>query len=101
MTKLDVLDGLETLKICTHYEMDGKSLDVSPYGADDFERCQPVYEEMPGWSDTTAGARSMNQLPANAKAYLDRMQELIGVPIDIVSTSAERDDTIVVKNPFG
>ncbi len=100
VTKLDVLDGLETLKICTQYEMDGERLDVPPYGADDFERCKPVYEEMPGWSDTTAGARSMDELPAAAKAYLDRMQELIGVPIDIVSTSAERDDTIVVNNPF-
>lgn len=100
VTKLDVLDGLETLKICTHYELDGKKLDLPPYGADDFERCVPVYEEVPGWSETTAGAREMRALPANAKAYLERLETLIGVPITIVSTSAERDDTIIIQHPF-
>lgn len=100
VTKLDVLDGLETLKICTHYELDGEVIDRPPYGADDFERCVPVYESLPGWSDTTAGARQMSELPANARAYLERMQSLLGVDVDIVSTSAERDDTIVVKHPF-
>lgn len=101
VTKLDVLDGLETLKICTHYELDGEVIDRPPYGADDFERCVPVYESLPGWTDTTAGVRSMTELPANAKAYLERMQDLLKVPIDIVSTSAERDDTIVENHPFG
>jgi len=100
VTKLDVLDGLETLKICTHYELDGEVIDRPPYGADDFERCVPVYESLPGWSDTTASARQMSELPANARAYLERMQSLLGVDIDIVSTSAERDDTIVEKHPF-
>ncbi len=100
VTKLDVLDGLETLKICTRYRLDGELIDRPPYGADEFERCEPVYEEMPGWSDTTAGAREMSQLPVNARAYLERMQALLGVDIDIVSTSAERDDTIVEKHPF-
>ena len=100
VTKLDVLDGLETLKICTHYELDGEVIDRPPYGADDFERCVPVYESLPGWSDTTAGARQMSELPANARAYLERMKSLLGVDIDIVSTSAERDDTIIEKHPF-
>jgi len=100
VTKLDVLDGLETLKICTQYKLDGEIIDRPPYGADEFERCEPVYESLPGWTETTAGARETSQLPANAKAYLERMQELLGVSIDIVSTSAERDDTIVEKHPF-
>ncbi len=100
ITKLDVLDGLETLKICTKYELDGKLIDRPPYGADDFERCQPIYEELPGWSETTVGARSLDALPVNARNYLDRIQELLGVNIDIVSTSAERDDTIIIQHPF-
>jgi adenylosuccinate synthase len=100
VTKLDVLDGLETLKICTQYKLDGELIDRTPYGADDFERCEPIYETLPGWTDTTAGVREASQLPANAKAYLERIQELLGVPIDIISTSAERDDTIVEKHPF-
>jgi adenylosuccinate synthase len=100
VTKLDVLDGLETLKICTQYKLDGELIDRPPYGADEFERCEPVYESLPGWTDTTAGVREASQLPENALAYLKRMQELLGVDIDIVSTSAERDDTIVEKHPF-
>jgi adenylosuccinate synthase len=100
VTKLDVLDGLETLKICTKYELDGKLISHPPYGADDFSRCVPVYEEMPGWTETTVGARSLDALPQEARNYLDRIQELLGVNIDIISTSAERDDTIVVKHPF-
>jgi adenylosuccinate synthase len=100
VTKLDVLDGLETLKICTQYKLDGELIDRTPYGADDFARCEPVYETLPGWTDTTAGVREISQLPANAKAYLERIQELLGVPIDIISTSAERDDTIVEQHPF-
>jgi len=101
VTKLDVLDGLETLKICTQYKLDGELIDRPPYGADEFERCEPVYESLPGWTDTTAGVREASKLPENALAYLKRMQELLGVDIDIVSTSAERDDTIVEKHPFG
>jgi adenylosuccinate synthase len=100
VTKLDVLDGLETLKICTQYKLDGELTDRPPYGADEFERCEPVYETLPGWTDSTAGVRESAQLPVNAEAYLDRMQELLGVGIDIVSTGAERDDTIVELHPF-
>jgi adenylosuccinate synthase len=100
VTKLDVLDGLESLKICTQYKLDGQLIDRTPYGADEFERCEPVYETLPGWSTTTAGVRETVKLPENARAYLERIQELLGVSIDIVSTSAERDDTIVNKHPF-
>ncbi len=100
VTKLDVLDGLESLKICTQYKLDGELINRPPYGADDFERCEPVYEILPGWSDATAGVREISKLPDNARAYLERMQVLLGVDIDIISTSAERDDTIVEKHPF-
>lgn len=100
ITKLDVLDGLEEIKICTQYKLDGELISRPPYGADDFARCEPIYESMPGWTESTAGIRELAALPANAKAYLDRIQTLLGVDIDIISTSAERDDTIVQRHPF-
>lgn len=100
ITKLDVLDGLEEIKICTQYKLNGELISRPPYGADDFARCEPIYESMPGWTDSTAGIRELSALPANAKAYLDRIQTLLGVDIDIISTSAERDDTIVQRHPF-
>ncbi|MGB5397663.1 MAG: adenylosuccinate synthase [Gammaproteobacteria bacterium] len=101
ITKLDVLDGLETLKLCTAYKYQGKTLEMPPLGADAIEQCEPVYEEMPGWKESSVGARSMDALPKNARAYLERMQEIVGVPIDIVSTGPERDETIILKHPFG
>ncbi len=100
VTKLDVMDGLETVKICTAYEFDGKKITSLPYGAEDMARCMPVYEELPGWSESTKGVRQYDQLPANARAYLDRMSALSGLPIDIISTGAERDDTIILRHPF-
>jgi len=100
LTKLDVLDGFETLKICTGYELDGKMLDYLPTAADQQARCTPVYEEMPGWSDSTEGARSWNDLPANAVKYVRRVEELIGCPVAMLSTSPEREDTILVTDPF-
>ena len=99
-TKLDVLDGFETLKICTGYELDGKPLDYLPTAADQQARCTPVYEEMPGWSESTEGARSWNDLPANAVKYVRRIEELIGCPVAMLSTSPEREDTILVTDPF-
>lgn len=99
-TKLDVLDGFETLKICTGYELDGKTLDYLPTAADEQARCKPVYEEMPGWSDSTEGARSWAELPANAIKYVRRVEELIDCPVALLSTSPERDDTILVTDPF-
>ena len=100
LTKLDVLDGLETLKLCTGYLIDGKRVDIFPVGAEDAARCEPVYEEMPGWSESTVGAKSMDALPANARAYVERIEALVGVPIDMVSTGPDREETIVLRHPF-
>lgn len=99
-TKLDVLDGFETLKICVGYDLDGKTLDYLPTAADQQMRCKPIYEEMPGWSESTEGARSWNDLPANAVKYVRRVEELIGCPVAMLSTSPEREDTILVTDPF-
>ncbi|XXK32193.1 adenylosuccinate synthase [Rhodobacteraceae bacterium nBUS_24] len=99
-TKLDVLDGFETLKICVGYELDGKPLDYLPFAADQQARCVPIYEEMDGWSDSTEGARSWADLPANAIKYVRRVEELIECPVALVSTSPEREDTILVTDPF-
>ena len=99
-TKLDVLDGFETLKICTGYTLDGTQLDYLPTAADEQARCVPIYEEMAGWSESTEGARSWADLPANTIKYVRRVEELIGCPVALVSTSPERDDTILVTDPF-
>jgi len=99
-TKLDVLDGFETLKICVAYELDGKRLDYLPTAADQQARCTPVYEEIPGWSESTEGARSWNDLPAAAIKYVRRVEELIECPVAMLSTSPEREDTILVTDPF-
>jgi adenylosuccinate synthase len=100
LTKLDVLDGFEVLKICTGYECDGQKLDYFPSNAADQAKCTPIYEEMPGWSETTYGARSWAELPANAVKYIRRVEELTGLPVALLSTSPERDDTILVRDPF-
>lgn len=99
-TKLDVLDGFETLKICVAYELDGKRLDYLPTAADQQARCKPIYEEIPGWSESTEGARSWNDLPAAAIKYVRRVEELIECPVAMLSTSPEREDTILVTDPF-
>ena len=99
-TKLDVLDGFKTLKICVAYELDCARLDYLPTAADQQARCTPVYEEMPGWSESTEGARSWAELPANAIKYVRRVEELIDCPVALLSTSPERDDTILVTDPF-
>ncbi|MEM1372011.1 MAG: adenylosuccinate synthase [Pseudomonadota bacterium] len=100
LTKLDVLDGFETLKICAAYDLDGKRLDYLPMAADQQARCVPIYEDMPGWSESTEGARSWAELPANAIKYVRRVEELIECPVALLSTSPERDDTILVTDPF-
>ena len=100
LTKLDVLDGFARLKICVGYQLDGKRLDYLPTAADAQARCQPLYEEMAGWSETTAGARSWAQLPAAAISYVRRIEALIACPVALLSTSPERDDTILVTDPF-
>ena len=100
LTKLDVLDGLEELKICTGYELDGKLLDYLPTAADQQARVTPVYETMKGWNESTAGARSWTDLPGEAVKYVRRIEELIECPVALLSTSPERDDTILVTDPF-
>ncbi len=100
LTKLDVLDGFETLNICTGYELDGARLDHLPTAADAQARCQPVYETLPGWSASTEGARSWADLPAAAIKYVRRVEELIDCPVALLSTSPEREDTILVTDPF-
>ena len=100
LTKLDVLDGFDTLRICTGYELDGKRLDYLPTAADQQTRCKPIYEEMPGWAESTEGARSWADLPAGAIKYVRRVEELIECPVALLSTSPERDDTILVTDPF-
>ena len=100
ITKLDVLDGLDTVRLAVAYRYRDGEITRPPLGADNFEVCEPVYIEMPGWRESTAGLRSRDELPANALAYLDKVEELCGVPIDIVSTGPERDETIVLRHPF-
>ena len=100
ITKLDVLDGLETLNICTHYEYRGRTLDVVPASLKVLAECRPVYETLPGWTETISGIRSFTRLPRNVKSYLKRIAELTGTPIDIVSVGPDRDQTIVLRNPY-
>ncbi|MBK1724303.1 adenylosuccinate synthase [Thiocystis violacea] len=100
ITKLDVLDGMQTVKICTGYDMDGEELTAPPVGADAFARCQPKYIECPGWSESTVGAASMDALPANARAYLETIEKLSGLPIDLISTGPERLETLIRRHPF-
>jgi adenylosuccinate synthase len=101
ITKLDVLDGMETIKIATSYNLDGKQIDAPPVGADLFEKCEPVYIEMPGWKESTAGAKSVDDLPQAARDYLNKVEELCETPIDIISTGPDRAETIVTRHPFG
>jgi len=100
LTKLDVLDGLDKIGICTAYNIKGELTEIAPLGADQYEACVPVIEEMPGWEGITAGVTEMEKLPENAKAYIKRIEELIGVKISILSTGPDRDETIVIENPF-
>ena len=100
LTKLDVLDGFEEIKICTGYKLDGKTLDYFPSGQAEQARVEPIYETIEGWSDTTCGARSWKDLPAAAIKYVRRVEELIDAPVALLSTSPERDDTILVHDPF-
>ena len=100
LTKLDVLDGFEVLKICVGYDLDGVRLDYLPTAANQQARCTPIYEEMPGWQETTAGARSWAELPGAAIKYVRRIEELIQCPVALLSTSPEREDTILVTDPF-
>jgi adenylosuccinate synthase len=100
ITKLDVLDGMKEIQICTGYKLGDKVIDLLPIGADEVARCEPIYETMPGWSEVSVGAKRWEDLPANARAYLDRLEQLCEVPIAIVSTGPERAETILRQHPF-
>ena len=100
ITKLDVLDGVEAVKICVGYEVEGKLSDILPVGAEELERCVPVYEELPGWQESTVGVKTYKGLPKPARAYLQRIEELCAVPVDIISTGPDREETIVMRHPY-
>jgi adenylosuccinate synthase len=100
ITKLDVLDGLKELQLCVGYELDGERIDILPMGADDIARCKPIYETLPGWSETSVGVTRFEDLPANAKLYLQRIEAVTGVPVHVVSTSPDRDHTILLHHPY-
>jgi adenylosuccinate synthase len=100
LTKLDVLTGLLRLKICVGYEYEGQVLKEFPYQGTVLDRCQPMYEEMDGWAEEISGARAYEELPPQAQAYVARLEELAGVPIDIISVGPEREQTILLRSPF-
>jgi adenylosuccinate synthase len=100
ITKLDVLDGLESLRLCVGYRVGGQVHTEPPVFADAYSEVEPVYEEMPGWSESTVGLRQFEQLPVNAQRYLRRVSELVGVDIDLISTGPDRDQTIILRHPF-
>ena len=100
ITKLDVLDGIKELKICVGYELDGEKIDILPMGADDISRCVPIYETLEGWTQSTVGVTQLDKLPVQARLYLQRIEHVTGVPIHIVSTSPDRDHTILIKHPY-
>ena len=97
---MDVLDGLTELLLCTGYELDGERIDLLPMGADDIARCIPIYESLPGWSESTVGVTDYGKLPLSARRYLERIEQVTGVPIDLVSTSPDRDHTIMMRHPY-
>ena len=100
ITKLDVLDGIEQLELCTGYELDGHITDILPMGAEEIARCKPIYETLPGWTQSTVGVTDYDKLPAAAQRYLHRIEEVTGVPIHMISTSPDRDHTILLRDPF-
>jgi adenylosuccinate synthase len=100
VTKLDVLDGFEEIRICTAYRLDGELLEAPPLDAQDWATLEPVYESFPGWQEASRGARSMDDLPANARAYLRTMEDLCGAPVHIVSTGPDRNENIILRYPF-
>ena len=100
LTKLDVLDGLETVKVCVDYKNPAGESISAPFDCEDYDQITPVYEELPGWTESTIGVKSLDELPANARAYIERLEALLNVPIDIVSTGPDRVETIVLRHPF-
>jgi adenylosuccinate synthase len=100
LTKLDVLDGIDPIKVCTGYKLDGKPIDYFPADLDDLERCEPVWEELPGWKGTVKNARRFEDLPKNAADYIRKVSDWLGVPTVVISVGPGRDETIVLEDPF-
>jgi len=100
LTKLDVLDGLDKIGICTAYKINGKITEIAPLGADQYSACEAIIEEMPGWEGGTAGITDFDRLPENAKAYIARIEALVGVKVSILSTGPDRNETIILESPF-
>ncbi len=100
ITKLDVLDGLDSVRVCVGYEIDGHEVTSPPCSAENFERCKPVYKELPGWQGSTAGITEHSELPKNARNYLAAIAATVSAPVDIISTGPERDQTIILRHPF-
>ncbi|HJP38536.1 MAG TPA: adenylosuccinate synthase [Gammaproteobacteria bacterium] len=100
VTKLDVLDGLDTIKICVGYRLDDEIIDSPPFLVSRFADCEPVYEELQGWQSSTVGVTDFDRLPATAQAYLQRLEDILGIPVDIVSTGPDRDQNIIIRHPF-
>lgn len=101
VTKLDVMDGMDEIQLCVGYTLNGEKVDILPFGSEAVAQCEPVYETLPGWQETTAGVKKYEDLPANARAYLKRIEEVCEAPVDIISTGPDREETIVMRHPFG
>jgi adenylosuccinate synthase len=100
LTKMDVLTGLESIKVCTGYTLHGRAIDAIPPLADDYAQVAPVYEELPGWDESITDARKLDDLPAAARRYVARLEELVGVPVGILSTGPGREQTMILSEPF-
>jgi adenylosuccinate synthase len=100
VTKLDVLDGLETIKLCVGYRLDGEEIQAPPYLVDRYAECEPIYEEMPGWVASTVGITELEKLPSEARDYISRVEAVLDVPVDMISTGPDRDENIILSHPF-
>ena len=100
LTKLDVMDDLDFIKICIAYEIDGKRTSTPPFSAEGYSAAKPIYIEMPGWKTSTIGTHSFGDLPKEAQDYIKKIEELSEIPVDILSTGPDRDETLILKNPF-
>jgi len=100
VTKLDVLDGLDSIRICVGYRLDDEEIDCPPFLISRYVDCEPIYEELPGWHVSTVGIKQLDELPDEARAYLHRLEEILGIPVDLVSTGADRDQNIIIRHPF-
>jgi adenylosuccinate synthase len=100
LTKLDVMDDLDSIKICIAYEIDGQRTSIPPFSAEGYSAAKPIYIEMPGWKTSTIGTHSFDDLPKEAQDYIRKIEELSQIPVDILSTGPDRDETLILKNPF-